>query len=39
MCDGERQVVKCYPHVIEVEEKVPREVCTQSCKDVAEEVS
>ena len=29
----------CYPHVVVTEEQVPRQVCTQQCKDVVEEVS
>lgn len=28
----------CYPHVVVTEEQVPRQVCTQQCKDVVEEV-
>ena len=29
----------CYPHVVVTQEQVPRQVCTQQCKDIVEEVS
>ena len=38
VCEEKPKTV-CYPHVIVTEEKVPRQVCTQECKDIAKEVS
>ena len=35
VCDGKRPYIHCDPYVDEVKEKVPREVCTPECKNIA----
>ena len=39
VCDGKRPYIHCDPYVDEVKEKVPREVCTPECKNIAKLVS